>query len=145
APPKAWSLKSGDWPEFRGGLRDGIVRNLTIETNWKDAPLQLLWKQRVGPGWSSVIVVDGHAVTQEQRGDQEAVTCYDVETGKELWNHEVKSRFEEGLAGPGPRATPTFRDGRIYALGGAGVVSCLEAATGAQVWVHDLAKETSAP
>ncbi|HVR85998.1 MAG TPA: PQQ-binding-like beta-propeller repeat protein [Planctomycetota bacterium] len=141
---KAWTLKPGDWPEFRGAARDGVVHGVRIETNWKDVPPQLVWKQRVGPGWSSVIVVDGFLVTQEQRGEAEAVVCYEAETGKEVWVHEDRSRFSEGIAGAGPRATPTFHDGRIYSLGGGGLVTCVEAPTGKLVWLRDLAKESSA-
>ena len=144
-PKKAWALKPGDWPEFRGVLRDGVVHGVRIETNWKDVPPQKVWKQRIGPGWSSMIVIDGFLVTQEQRGDLEAVVCYEVETGKEVWKHEDKARFSEGIAGAGPRATPTFHDGRVYSLGGGGLVTCLEAPTGKLVWLRDLGKETSAP
>lgn len=142
---KPWSVKAGDCPEFRGAQRDGVVHGVRIETNWKDGPPSLVWKQRVGPGWSSVIAVDGFLVTQEQRGDFESVVCYDAETGKEVWKHEDKARFSEGIAGPGPRATPTYRDGRIYSLGGGGLVTCLEARDGKAVWTHDLTKDSSAP
>jgi outer membrane protein assembly factor BamB len=142
---KAWSLKPGDWPEFRGTERDGIARGIRIETNWKDVKPQLVWKQRVGPGWSSVIVVDSFLITQEQRGDSEAVACYEVDTGNEVWKHEDKARFSEGIAGAGPRATPTYRDGRVYSLGGGGLVTCLDAPTGKLVWLRDLSKENSTP
>ena len=145
APTRTWALKPGDTPEFRGSARDGVVRGTRIETNWKDVQPARVWKQLVGPGWSSIIAVDGFLVTQEQRGDAEAVVCYDAETGKEVWKHEDKARFSEGIAGPGPRATPTFRDGRIYSLGGGGLVTCLEASTGKLVWLRDLSKDTSAP
>lgn len=145
APTRPWTLKPGDSPEFRGAARDGVVRGIRIETNWKAAPPPLAWKQRVGPGWSGVIAVDGFLVTQEQRGDSEAVVCYDAETGKEVWKHEDPGRFSEGIAGPGPRATPTFRDGRIYSVGGGGLVVCLEASNGKPVWRRDLAKDSPAP
>jgi outer membrane protein assembly factor BamB len=142
---KPWSVKPGDCPEFRGAQRDGVVHGVRIETNWKDGAPSLVWKQPVGPGWSSVIAVDGYLVTQEQRGESEAVVCYDAETGKEVWKREDKGRFSEGIAGPGPRATPTYRDGRIYSLGGGGLVTCLEARDGKAVWTRDLSKDTSAP
>ncbi len=140
-PQKPWSLKPGDSPEYRGVLRDGVVRGLKIDRMEPEAA----WKRRVGPGWSGVIVVDGRVVTQEQRGDVEAVVCYDVETGKELWSHGEAARFSEGISGAGPRATPTFRDGRLYTLGATGVVACLDAATGNAIWTRDLGKEATPP
>ena len=50
-------------------------------------PPRELWRHRIGPGWSSFAVVGNRAFTQEQRGDQEAVVCYDASTGVELWAH----------------------------------------------------------
>jgi outer membrane protein assembly factor BamB len=133
------SLRPGDWPEFRGPNRDGVIHGSMVSSDWNTAPPRLVWRQRLGPGWSSVIVVDGRLYTQEQRGEQEAVVCYDVQTGKELWMHSDATRFWESVSGAGPRATPTFADGRIYALGGTGILNCLDAATGAQYWSHDIA------
>jgi outer membrane protein assembly factor BamB len=144
-PSKSWSLRSDDCPEFRGSRRDGVVRGQRLEGLGKDAPLPLAWKTLVGPAWSGVIAVDGRLVTQEQRGNAESVVCYDAETGKELWNHGDETRFEEGIAGPGPRATPTFHDGRLYSLGGRGLVTCLDAATGKSIWSRDLGKEGASP
>jgi outer membrane protein assembly factor BamB len=152
APPSApsaaattWTLRPDDVPEFRGLQRDGVVRGVTFASNWKDAPPEQVWKQRVGPGWSSLILVDGNLVTQEQRGENEAVVCYAADTGKELWSAEEPARFTEPLAGVGPRATPTFKDGRLYALGAAGRLACLEAPTGKKVWSRELAKSGDGP
>ncbi len=131
---KPWTLRAGDWPQFRGAQRDGAVRGVRIETNWREAPPEKVWKQAVGPGWSSVILVDGFLVTQEQRGESEAVVCYEAETGKEVWVHAEAARFSEGIAGAGPRATPTFRDGKIYAYGASGILVCLDAGSGKAVW-----------
>jgi outer membrane protein assembly factor BamB len=135
------SLGPGDWPAFRGQDRDGVIRGIAIATDWDRTPPRLLWRQRVGPAWSSVIVVGGWLYTQEQRGEQEAVVCYDAGTGRELWAHEDAARFWESVSGAGPRATPTFADGRIYALGATGVLNCLDAATGERHWSHDIAAD----
>lgn len=140
---KPWTPRAGDWPEFRGPLRDGVVRGVRIESNWKDSPPQKIWSEDVGPGWSSMIVVDGYLVTQEQRGESEAVVCYEAKTGKEVWRHEDAARFSEGIAGPGPRATPTYHDGRIYTQGGGGLLLCLEASSGRPVWSRTLLSDAS--
>jgi outer membrane protein assembly factor BamB len=141
AAPRPWSARAGDWTEFRGPRRDGAVRGVRISTDWAAAPPEKIWRQLVGPAWSSMIVVDGFLVTQEQRGESEAIVCYDAETGKEVWVHQYAARFTEGVSGAGPRATPTFHAGRIYALGAKGTLACLEAATGRPLWSVELAKE----
>ena len=134
----ALALRPGDWPAFRGANRDSVVRGVTIATDWNTSPPKLLWRQRVGPAWSSVIVVDGRVVTQEQRGPNEAVVCRDAETGSELWVYEAPGRFEEAMGSLGPRATPTFADGRIYAQGAAGQLVCLDGFGGRKVWSRDV-------
>ena len=91
-----------------------------------------------------MIIVDGHLVTQEQRGEAEATVCYDAATGAELWAHGEPARFYEGLAGVGPRTTPSFSDGRIYAFGATGKLTCLSAANGIPLWSHDSAAEAGA-
>lgn len=138
------TVHPGDWPGFRGPQRDGVVRNLTIHIDWKASPPRLLWRQRIGPGWSSMAVVGDRLFTQEQRDNTEAVVCLDASTGREVWVHTDAVRFSDDQAGPGPRASPTFADGRLYALGGTGVLNSLDAVTGERQWSHDLVAEIGA-
>jgi outer membrane protein assembly factor BamB len=140
----ALTLRPGDWPGFRGPDRDGAVHGVRIATDWKTDPPKLVWRQRVGPGWSSVVVVGDRLFTQEQRGPAEAVVCLDAATGREVWAHEDNARFWESTAGAGPRATPTFADGRLFALGATGILNCLDAATGERKWFHDVAADSGA-
>jgi hypothetical protein len=140
----ALSLSIGDWSAFRGPDRDGVIPGVRIATDWETAPPRLLWRQRVGPGWSSVIVIGDRLYTQEQRGEQETVVCYEASTGKELWVHADTCRFSETVSQAGPRATPTFANGRIFALGAKGILNCLDARTGKRFWHHDLTSEASA-
>jgi outer membrane protein assembly factor BamB len=128
-----------DWPEFRGAARDGVVRGVKFAADCKAHPPQELWRRRVGPGWSSFATVGNVAFTQEQRGPEEAVVCFDITTGDEIWAHVSEARFWEVVAGAGPRATPTFAGGRLYTQGGSGRVHCLDPASGRIHWMHDLA------
>jgi outer membrane protein assembly factor BamB len=121
-----------------------VVTGVRIGTDWSARPPRELWRQRVGPGWSSVAVAGGRLFTQEQRGDNEAVVCYDAATGAEVWSHEDPGRFWEVVSEAGPRATPTIADGRIYAFGANGLLNCLDAATGTRLWSHDVAAEAGA-
>jgi outer membrane protein assembly factor BamB len=140
----ALRLQPGDWPGFRGPDRDSVVRGVTIATDWKAGTPRQAWRRRVGPGWSSVAVVGDRLFTQEQRGPAEAVVCLDAATGKEVWSHRDPVRFQEAVAGAGPRATPTFADGRVFALGATGILNCLDAATGERKWSHDIAADAGA-
>ncbi|MEQ8784855.1 MAG: PQQ-like beta-propeller repeat protein [Pirellulaceae bacterium] len=142
---KIAELSPTDWPGFRGPLRDGAVRGVKIATDWEQSPPKELWRKRIGPGWSSFAVVGDVLFTQEQRGEDEAVVAYNADTGEEVWSHlDEKTRFEETLGGPGPRATPTFDNGRLYTLGATGILNCLDAASGDLLWSRSLVKDAKA-
>ncbi|HVU87694.1 MAG TPA: PQQ-binding-like beta-propeller repeat protein [Pirellulales bacterium] len=131
------------WSEFRGPQRDSVVHGAAIDTDWKNHPPKELWRRKVGPSWSSFAVA-GHSIfTQEQRGDAEAVVCYDADTGNERWIHTSPARFWESVAGAGPRATPTLKDGKLFAVGATGLVHCLNPANGAVIWERDLTKDAA--
>ncbi|HEY4313764.1 MAG TPA: PQQ-binding-like beta-propeller repeat protein [Pirellulales bacterium] len=130
-----------DWPDFRGPRRDGSVPGVVLDTDWTAHPPKEIWRRKVGPGWSSFAVAGPSIFTQEQRGDIEVVACYDADTGAQKWIHESPARFWESVAGAGPRATPTLKDGRLYAVGATGLVHCLNPATGAVIWKRDLEQD----
>lgn len=134
-------VSPGDWPAYRGTERDGIVRDQNIRTDWDVRPPKLLWKHPVGSGWGAFAVVGDRAFTQEQRGEEETVVCYDALSGKQIWTHHDDVRFTEVLGGPGPRATPTFHSGMIYSMGATGILNCLNAVTGELVWSKNLLEE----
>jgi outer membrane protein assembly factor BamB len=136
------SSSSTNWTAFRGPDRDGVVHGTSMATDWKSAPPQALWRHAVGPAWSSLIVIGDRLYTQEQRGTMEAVVCYDSSTGSQLWTHEDETRFDEAVSGPGPRATPSFAEGRLLTLGATGILNCLDAESGKLQWSRDLKNDS---
>jgi outer membrane protein assembly factor BamB len=141
---KPLELQAGDWPCFRGPNRDNRLTGVKIPTDWDKNPPKLLWRHKVGPGWGSFAVVGKHLYTQEQWDQNEAVVCYDADTGKMIWFREDKARFTEPVAGPGPRATPTFHEGKLYTMGAAGKLSSFDAASGREIWSQDILANSDA-
>ena len=135
-------MQDAGWPGYRGQNRDGVYRG-PMRVSWDG--LTPMWKRPIGGGRASFAVAGGRAFTIEQRDKNEVVAAYDVMTGKELWSNTWPERFSTWMGGgEGPRATPTFSDGLVYALGGRGEFRCLEAATGKVVWRTNILKDAGA-
>ncbi len=133
-----------DYAQFLGPDRLATLAGPRLARDWSAEPPKQLWRQPIGAGWSAFAVVGPFAVTQEQRGEEELITCYEVESGKLRWSHSTPVRFHETLAGIGPRATPTIHEGKVYAMGAKGNLACLDGATGKAIWQHDVATENRA-
>jgi len=134
------------YPQFLGPERNGKIRETRLDTDWSARPPKQLWKQPIGEGASSFAVVGNSAVTQEQRGDDEMVVCYDLKSGKIRWQHSDKVRFdsEAFVGGIGPRATPTISENRVYTLGATGLLNCMDLKDGKLIWGKNILNENSA-
>jgi outer membrane protein assembly factor BamB len=135
---------TNDWPQFLGPHRNSTVEQPELARDWKAQAPQRLWLRSVGPGWSGFAVAGSRAITQEQRGDDETVVCYDLLSGVPLWSHADPVHFQSSLGGEGPRATPTIAGHRVYALGATGILNCLDLETGKLLWSKDVVRDAKA-
>lgn len=132
------------FPQFLGPNRDGVLPDAGLATNWSANPPAVLWRRPLGSGWSGFAVVGDRAVTMEQIGEEELITCYALATGELLWKHGYPSHFASPIAGDGPRATPTVVSNRVFTLGARGALTCLEFASGQPVWSRSLTNDFGA-
>ena len=144
AVPPVIDLKTetpNDFPEFLGPGRRQALDHVRINPDWQAHPPQELWKQAIGAGWSGFAVRNGYAITMEQRGKMELVTCYEVDTGKPCWTWAARGDFRSTIAGDGPRSTPAIVDGKVYTMGVNGRVAALDGDTGRVLWHRELDEE----
>ncbi len=134
----------GDYPQFYGPRRDATLAGPRLARDWQAQPPRELWRREVGEAWSAFAVVGNAAVTQEQRGEDETVVRYELETGEQVWVHADKTRYDTTVGGVGPRATPTIAGGRVYTLGATGILNCLELAGGEKVWSRQVLEDNDA-
>jgi outer membrane protein assembly factor BamB len=127
-----------DFLGFLGANRDAHVPSVKLSTDWQTQPPKLLWRQPIGLGWSGFSTVGNAAITLQQHGEEELVTCYDLNSGKLEWFDAVQAHHYNKIGGDGPGSTPTLHEGRVYALGGTGLLRCLDAATGKKIWQRDV-------
>lgn len=132
---------NANWPQWRGPNRDGVSKETGLLKQWPADGPPLLWKAAgAGRGYSSFSVANGRLYTMGLRGDREFVVAFDVATGKEAWATPHGSAFRNDR-GDGPRGTPTIDGDRVYALGGSGDLSALDARTGKIIWSKNVLKE----
>jgi outer membrane protein assembly factor BamB len=145
-----WQTTPQDYPRFLGNGYWAEASGAKLAPDWSSQPPHEIWRRKIGAGWSGFALVGNYAITQEQRGDQELVVCYrimsDKPQGEIVWTHADTVRFDPSgagaLGGIGPRATPTVHDGRVFSMGATGIINCLDARSGEQIWSHDTLAET---
>jgi outer membrane protein assembly factor BamB len=141
APAHPIPATQDDFPQFLGPRRDGYLPDVKLSHDWEAQAPQVLWRQVIGSGWSGFAVVADYALTLEQYGDEEFVTCRDLATGEMRWSHAVAGRHDDPQGGSGPRSTPTIHESKVYALGATGILRCLHLSNGELIWQKNLRQE----
>ncbi|RME91906.1 MAG: hypothetical protein D6766_11015, partial [Verrucomicrobia bacterium] len=123
-----------DFPQFLGPNRNCVIEGVELDPDWQARPPRPVWRRPIGEGWAGFAVVGERAFTQDQQGEWERVICLELATGRLLWEHRDRTRYDTTIAGPGPRAVPTVHEGRVLTLGATGLLNCLDAASGRLLW-----------
>jgi len=148
-------ISAGDWPQYRGANHDSSTPE-RISTTWPAEGPRALWRVPLNGGFSSITIGGGKAFTLVKRNvegaEREVCLALDANTGKEIWAAPLAvAKYQDGgnngapdnNGGDGPRSTPSYDDGRVYAFSSRLVLFCLYANTGKEVWKRDLIKENA--
>ena len=138
------AIQARDWQQFMGPNRNNQLHGVQLERDWAKHPPREVWRRPVGASWSSFAIAGGRAITQEQHGPEEQVVCYDLASGRKLWSHTDSARYESGMGGIGPRATPTIDGNQVFTLGGTGILNSLDLASGQVIWSRNIVADNNA-
>jgi outer membrane protein assembly factor BamB len=131
------ALQAQDWAQWRGPSRSGLTEAFTAPAVWPDRPKKV-WEATVGTGHSSPVVAAGRAFALSRLGEDEAVTAFDVQSGRQLWQQRYPAPYQINPAaeshGKGPKSTPAVGGSRVVTLGISGTLSAFDAATGKPLW-----------
>jgi outer membrane protein assembly factor BamB len=135
---------STDWPQFRGANRDGISAETGLSMGWPEEGPKEVWRQKVGPGYSSISIVGDRGYTMwaaELDGEPtEFAVAFDIATGKGLWRTPVGERYDNEF-GDGPRSTPTVDGKTVYVLSSRGDLLALKLDDGSEIWSMSLTEQ----
>ncbi|MGA2555360.1 MAG: PQQ-binding-like beta-propeller repeat protein [Verrucomicrobiota bacterium] len=132
----AFAAPGQDWPQWRGANRDAKAEGFKAPKAW---PSQLAqkWKQSVGLGDTTPALVGDHLFVFSRVDAEENVICLNAADGKEIWRKKYEApapAAPSGSAHGGPRSSPAVADGKVVTFGVTGILTCWNAADGAQLW-----------
>lgn len=134
------TVRAEDWPNWRGPQHDGISLEKLAKTDWTEPP-KVLWEQPIGSAFSAFACVKDRVYTCGTKDKKQVLFCLEAATGKTIWENAFEPNYKDGQGGDGTRATPSVDNGLVYILGGHGLVLCVKAEDGKEVWKKKVASK----
>ena len=129
------------WPFLRGPNFDGHSPEICIADHWPAGGPPVLWIRELGQGYSAFVSDGARVYTQAQSLGGQFVYCLNADTGETVWRYRYGAPYQLAGVYPGPRATPTLSQGRVYFAAPDGLVGCLTADQGEVLWRKNLVQE----
>ena len=141
----AAASRAADWPTFRGVDRTGVAPDTDLLEAWPADGPPLVWKTAgAGRGYASPAVAgdriftlgDGLSTADDK---DEYLTCFDRETGKQLWKTKTGGPWTDGQESwQSSRSTPTVANGIVYVLSPFGQLVACATKDGREIFRVDL-------
>ena len=144
-------LHAEDWPQWRGVDRDGNWTDTGIVEQFPDTGLKVIWRVPIDGGFAGPAVAGGRVFVLDYKetadtrtmDGTERLLALDEKTGEILWSQNWPATYRNitWKFANGPRTPPTVDGDRVYVLGAAGMLLCLDTETGEIVWQVDTGSE----
>ncbi len=127
-----------DWEQFLGPTGNNRSPETGIRTEWSATGPPLVWKKKLGGGYSAPAVSRGRLFLFDRIKNKARLRCLNSETGEHIWTFtypcDYRDRF--GYDG-GPRCAPVVDGGRVYIYGPEGMLHALRVTDGKLLWKVD--------
>ncbi len=139
---------AGDWPQWRGVNRDGVLLDEPAPAKLPAKP-GTLWQMPIGKGQGGLALSKGvlivlHEVSVNGK-PMETALAINAATGKTIWQTPYAPSWQyTNVYGPGPRTAPLVDGNLLYCQSAAGVLACLSMDKGEVMWSKNYAKDFGA-
>jgi len=124
------------WTQWRGAEGRGISQETNLLQQWPgNGPEQLWQNASLGKGYSSPIVVNGIIYITGDEDKQQMIYALNSD-GSLKW--KTANGFAWKQSYKGARSSCSYSNGKLYNTNAYGVLSCLNAADGKQLWSVNL-------
>jgi len=142
----ALRMCASDWPQFLGPARNGVYTGSDLADSWPKEGPSVLWRKRIGQGFSGPAVSSAKLILFHRLDDQEIVECLDAADGKSIWTFEYPTSYRDDFGfDEGPRATPTIVGRKVFTFGAEGALHCLDFNSGKKIWSVNTKSAFQAP
>ena len=114
---------AADWPTFRGADRTAVAPDTDLLETWPATGPRLIWEAAgAGRGYASPAIAGDRIYTlgdglSTAADKDEYLSCFDRETGKQLWKTKTGQPWNEGAESwQGSRSTPSVDGDMVYVI-----------------------------
>ena len=139
-------LRAEDWPRLLGPRLNATSPETGLLARIPSNGPPVRWDKAIGTGYAAPSIARGRVFLFHRQGNQELTEAWDSRTGEPIWKHSQPSTYRDPYGyNNGPRCAPLVDGGRVYTFGAEGLLTCLDAETGKELWQRNTATEFEIP
>ena len=129
-----------DWPSFLGPTGDSKSTETGIQA-WPAKGPRRVWIRKLSESYGIGSVSRGRYFQFDYEAGNALLSCLNSQTGDLMWQFEYPSKYVDTYGyNSGPRCSPVVDGNRVYVYGVEGMLHCIDARNGKEVWKVDTNK-----